>query len=151
MLLLDEAIVDARVRVLVWDGTGGTSSSNDMGCRFCGFEFDRGRSRLGTSPPCSERCSEFARLRWDEREAALATGGTTGGGCRSTCDISCLVVVVAGGGTSALLAQQPIVRREDEGCFLKRTPHGIPVSRESGHESVEKSQGEACDPRAGCA
>ena len=122
-LLLDGANADF-VRGLVV-GTGGASSSNVMGCRFCGFEFDRGRSRLGTSPPCSERCSEFTRLRWDEREAARATGGATGGGLRSTCAISCLVGVVAGGG--GLLAQQPIVRREDEGCFLKRIPHGILV------------------------
>ena len=134
MLLLDEAIVDARVRVLVWDGTGGTSSSNDMGCRFCGFEFDRGRSRLGTSPPCSERCSEFARLRWDEREGALAT---------SRCDISCLVVE-ADGWSLILLAQHPIVRREDEGCFLKRPPHGTLVSI----KKFPRREKLACDPRA---
>ena len=116
-LLLDGANADF-VRVLA-DGTGGTSSL--MGCRFCGFEFDRGCSRLRTSPPCSERCSELARLRWDEREAALATGGAGATGDRGRCDISCLVVAVAGGKTSDLLAQHPIVRREDEGCFLERT------------------------------
>ena len=129
LLLLDGANADF-VRVLV-DGTGGTSSSNVLGCRFCVSEFDRGRSRLGTSPR-SERCSEFARLRWDEREGVLATGGATGGatGSDCRCDISCLVVagVGADGWTLGLLAKQPIERREDEGCFLKRTPHGILVS-----------------------
>ena len=112
-LLLDEANADF-VRGLAWDGTGGTSSSNVIGCRFCdGFEFDRGRLGLGTSPPCSGRCSEFARLRWDECEAALATGTAGASGDRGGCDISCLVVVVAGGETSVLLGRHPIVRRED--------------------------------------
>ena len=129
MFLLDVAIVNARV---LWDGTGGTSSSNVLGCRFCVSEFDRCRSRLDTSPPRSERCSEFTRLRWDEREGVLETCGaacgTTGGGCR--CDISCLVGAGVGADDWALglLAKQPIERREDEGCFLKRTPHGILVS-----------------------
>ena len=111
VVLLGDAIVNARV--LLWDGTGGTSSSDAMGCRFCGFEFDRGRSLLDTSRPGSERCPEFARLRWDEREAAFATGGARATGDRGPCDISCLVVAVARG-ASCLLGQHPIVRREDE-------------------------------------
>ena len=137
VFLLDDNTVNARV--LLWDGTGHTSSSNVLGRRICGSEFARRRSRLSTSLPCSERCSEFARLRWYEREAALATGGASGGGGRSTCAISCLVGIVAGGG--GLLAQQPIVRREDEGYFQKRTLHGIFVSIESGHVQASKKVG----------
>ena len=76
VFLLDEADADFARVLLVWDGTGGTSSVV-MGCRFCGAEVDRGRSRMGVSSTCREPCSEFERLRWDEREGALATGGPT--------------------------------------------------------------------------
>ena len=88
---------------------------------------------------CSEQCSEFARLRWDEHEGVLAIcgalGGTTVGDC--CCDISCLVVAGVGvdGWTLGLLAKQPIESREDEGSFLKRMPHGILIS--IGHEFKE--------------
>ena len=78
-----------------------------MGCRFCGFEFDRDRSRSGASSVGGDPCLEFARFRWDEREGALATGGATGDRCR--CDISCLVVVGPDGRSLGLLAKHPIV------------------------------------------
>ena len=80
VFLLDDA--DADRVLLVWDDTGGTSTAIVMGCRLCGAEFDRGRSRMGTSSTCREPCPEFARLRWDEREGALTTCGATGEGCR---------------------------------------------------------------------
>ena len=93
VFLLEEANVDFAW--CPWDGTGGgKSSSNVMDC--CGFE--------------CEPCPEFARLRWDEREGALATCGETGNDCR--CDISSLVVG-ANGGSSGLLEHQPIGRRKD--------------------------------------
>ena len=55
-----------------------------MGCRFRGFEFERGRSGQGnvTSLVGGNLSPEFARLRWDEREGPLATGGATGNDCR---------------------------------------------------------------------
>ena len=135
MFLLEEVSADLARVLLAWDGTGDTPSSNVMDCRFCGFEIDRGRSRVGTSLVGGKLCPEFVRLCRDERDGALATCGATGDDCR--CDISSLLVR-AGGKTSGLLATHPIGRCEDGGCFLKRTPHspGTLVSIESGHESI---------------
>ena len=99
VFLLDEENVDIARVLLVWDGTGGTSSSNNMGCRFCGFEFDQGHSRVGTSLVGGDPCPEFVRLRWDER--ALAICGATGDNCR--CDTSSLLVVGVDGRSSDLL------------------------------------------------
>jgi hypothetical protein len=47
--LLDEDFV-----LVLWDGTwGGKSSTTPMGGGFCGVDFDRGRSRMGTDLKCS--------------------------------------------------------------------------------------------------
>jgi hypothetical protein len=77
--LLDEAWVDFAL--VLWDGTwGGKSSPNPMGGRWCEVDFDRGRSRMDTSSTGGDSCPAFARLCWEERSDALATGCVTGAG-----------------------------------------------------------------------
>ena len=77
-VLLDEAKVEFALGL--WDGAW--CSPIILGDPFCGADFDRCRLRMDASLIGGDLCPKFTRLRWDEREGALAT-------CGVTCDCCC--------------------------------------------------------------
>jgi hypothetical protein len=109
VFLLDEPWVDFAL--VLWDGTGGKSSPNPMGGRWCEVDFDRGRSRTDTSSTGGDSCPAFARLCWDGR---LATGCVTGEDFLCVISLSVVAVTAGGSACTGLLEKQPIGRRKDE-------------------------------------
>ena len=78
MVLLDEAKVEFALGLR----DGAQSSPIILGDPFGGADFDRGRVHMDTSLIGGDPCPKFPRLRWDEREGALAI-------CGVTCDCCC--------------------------------------------------------------